>query len=81
MELTIEKIQEYEKVKEFLDTVCEKYFETHAPDWQSYSGWSFSDEYAICVIIHYGYYDWRGQYESGSEIVPMNVLIEFSKTL
>jgi hypothetical protein len=28
MELTIEKIQECKKVKEFLDDICEKYFET-----------------------------------------------------
>ena len=81
MELTIEKIQEYKKVKEFLDEICEKYFETHGPEWQSYAGWTFSDNYPNRIIIHYSYYDWdwRNQYESGDEIIPMDVLIEFSK--
>lgn len=79
MELTIEKIQECKKVNEFLDEVCEKYFETHAPDWRYYAGWKFSDIYPNCIVIHYGYYDWRDQYESGDEVIPMDVLIEFSK--
>jgi hypothetical protein len=79
MELTIEKIQEYKKVKEFLDDVCEKYFEATAPDWRYYGGWQFLDPNYI--IIQYGYYDWKDQYESGDEVVPMDVLIEFSKTL
>lgn len=77
MELTIEKIQECKKVKKFLDEVCEKYFNTHADDWKSYSGWQFLDPNYI--IIHYGYYDWKEQYESGDEVIPMDVLIEFSK--
>lgn len=77
MELTIEKIQECKKVKEFLDEVCEKYFNTHGDDWKSYSGWQFFGPNYI--IIHYGYYDWRDQYESGDEVIPMDVLIEFSK--
>ena len=79
MELTIEKIQECKKVKEFFDEVCEKYFETHGDDWKSYAGWKFSDNYPFCVIIHYAYYDWRDLYESGDEVIPMVVLIEFSK--
>lgn len=79
MELTIEKIQECKKVKEFLDDVCEKYFNTHGDDWKSYAGWKFSDDYPNCIVIHYGYYDWRDQYESGDEVVPMDVLIGFSK--
>lgn len=79
MELTIEKIQEYKKIKEFLDDVCEKYFEVHGDGWKIYGGWKFSDSYPNCIIIHYAYYDYRDQYESGDEIVPMDVLIEFSK--
>ena len=79
MELTIEKIHEYKKVKEFLDDVCEKYFNTHGDDWKSYVGLKFSDDYPNCIVIHYGYYDWRDQYESGDEVIPMDVLIEFSK--
>ena len=79
MELTIEKIQEYKKIKEFLDDVCEKYFEVHGDDWKFYGGWKFSDSYPNCIIIHYAYYDYRDQYKSGDEIVPMDVLIEFSK--
>ena len=43
MELTIEKIQECKKVKEFLDDVCEKYFNANCDaDWQYYSGWDFT---------------------------------------
>lgn len=76
MELTIEKIQEYKKVKKFLDEVCEKYFEVHGDDWKSYCGWQFLDPNYI--IIHYSYYDYRDQYENGDEIVPLDVLIEFS---
>lgn len=41
MELTLEKIQEYKKVKEFLDEVCEKYFTATAPDWRYYGDGSF----------------------------------------
>ena len=81
MGLTIEKILEYRKVDVLLDEVCEKYFEAHAPDWKCYGGWKFSDNYPNCIVIHYGYYDWRDQYESGDEIVPMDVLVEFSKRL
>jgi hypothetical protein len=80
MELTIEKIQEYKKVKEFLDDVCEKYFEAAAPDWRHYGGWEFLDNQPNYIAIHYGYYDWRDQYESSDEIIPMDVLVEFSKT-
>lgn len=79
MELTIEKIQECEKVKKLLDDVCEKYFNTHNPEWESYGGWQFLGPNSI--IIHYGYYDWKDQYESGHEVIPIGVLIEFSKNL
>ena len=80
MELTIEKIQECKKVNEFLDEVCEKYFKTHTPDWRYYSGWKFSDNYPNCIIIHYAYYDWR-EFKRGDEVIPMDVLIEFSKRI
>lgn len=79
MELTIEKIQECKKVKEFLDEVCEKYFEVHGDDWKFYTCWEFLDNCPNCIAIHYGYYDYRDQYESGYEVIPMDVLIEFSK--
>lgn len=81
MELTIEKIQEHKKVKEFLDEVCKEYFEVYGDYWKSYAGWKFSDNYPYCVIIHYAYYDYRDQYESGDEVIPMDVLVEFSKKL
>lgn len=77
MELTIEKIQEYKKVKNFLDDICEKYFNTHGDDWKFYTGWQFLDP--SYIIIHYSYYDYKDQYENGDEIIPMDVLIEFSK--
>ena len=57
MELTIEKIQEYKKVKEFLDDVCEKYFEATAPDWKCYSGYDVKRDY---IEIHYSYLIWNG---------------------
>lgn len=81
MELTIEKIQECKKVKEFIDELCETYFEATNPDWRYYGGWDFSDNHQNYVIIHYSYCDWKDQYESGDEIIPMDVLIEFSKKL
>ena len=40
---------------------------------------SFSDNYPNCIVIHYGYFDWRYQYESRDEVIPMDVLIEFNK--
>lgn len=81
MELTIKKIQECKKVKELIDKICKKYFETREPNWRCYGGWKFSDDYPNCVIIAYGYYDYRDNYECGDHVVPMDVLIEFGKTL
>ena len=79
MELTVEKLQEFKEIKRLLDDVCEKYFMTHSVDWKSYAGWKFSDNYPNCIVIHYAYYDYRDQYESGDEVIPMDVLIEFSR--
>lgn len=81
MELTIEKIQECKKVKEFLDEVCEKYFDEYTDDWEIYGDWKFSDDRPGHIIINYAYFDYRGEYEGGEQIVPMDVLIEFSKKL
>ena len=81
MELTIEKIQECKKVKEFLDDVCPRYFEEHAYEWEIYSDWKFSDEHPGHIVISYAYFDWRGEYEGGEQVVPIETLIEFSKTL
>jgi hypothetical protein len=81
MELTIEKIQECKKVKEFLDDVCPRYFEEHTYEWEIYSDWKFSDEYPGHIVISYAYFDWRGEYEGGEQVVPIETLIEFSKTL
>ena len=77
--MTIEKIQEYKKVKEFLDDVCEKYLKLCGNDWKFYAGWNFSDDYPNCVVIHYGCFDWIGQYGQGADVIPMDVLIDFSK--
>lgn len=79
MELTIEKIQECKKLYELLDLICKEYFEVYGDYWKSYAGWKFSDNYPYCIIIHYAYYDYRDQYESGELVVSMDVLIEFSK--
>ena len=81
MELTTEKIQEYKKVKEFLDDVCEKYFKSIAPDWKCYGGWKFSDDYPNCIVAFYGYYDYRDNYEIEDVIATFDDLIEFSKKL
>lgn len=81
MELTIDKIQECKEVKEFLDDVCEKYFEVHGDDWEIYGDWKFSDDHPGHIIINYAYFDYRGEYEGGEQVVPMDVLIEFSKKL
>ena len=81
MELTIEKILECKKVKELLDVVCSRYFESHAYEWEIYGDWKFSDEHPEHIVISYAYLDWRGEYESGEQTVPIETLIEFSKTL
>lgn len=81
MELTVEKLQEFKEIKSWLDDVCEKYFIAHVSSWKYYGDWKFSDNYPNCIVIHYGYYDYRDQYESGDEVIPMDVLIEFSKKL
>ena len=81
MELTIEKIQECKKVKELLDDVCPRYFDTHTYDWEIYSDCKFSDDHPEHIVINYAYFDWRGEYEGGEQIVPIKTLIEFSKTL
>ena len=81
MELTIEKIQECKKVKEFLDDVCQRYFEDHAYEWEIYSDWKFSDDRPEYIVISYAYFDWRGEYEGGEQTVHIKTLIEFSKTL
>ena len=79
MELTVEKLQEFKEIKRLLDEVCEKYFNAYFSSWKYYGGWKFSDNYPNCILIHYGYYDYRDQYESGYEVIPMDILIEFSK--
>lgn len=81
MQLVIKKIQECKKINKFLDDICEKYFISHAPSNRYYSGWKFSDNYPNCIVLHYAYYDWRDQYQSGDEIIPMDVLVEFSKRI
>ena len=44
-------------------------------------GWKFSDDHPEHIVISYTYYDWRGEYEAGKQVVPIKTLIEFSKTL
>ena len=85
MELTIDKIQEYKKVKEFLDEICEKYFDAnYDTDWQCYSGWSICDN-CESVYIHYAYEEFWSNTETYTEVSKVKVkiddLIEFSKTL
>ena len=81
MELTIEKIQECKEVKAFLDDVCPRYFEAHKDDWEIYIDWKFYDDYPDHIVISYAYFDYRGEYEGGEQVVPIETLIEFSKTL
>lgn len=81
MELTIKKIQRASKIYKLLDEVCEKYFEAHASSWKYYGGWELSNNNHNYIVIHSGYYDYKDQYGSDDEIIPMDVLIEFSKTL
>ena len=74
-----DKLREYNRSKNFLDTICKAHFDATAPKGRSYVGWRLSDEHPNCVGIGYDFYDWRNQYENGDEIIPMDVLIEFSK--
>ncbi len=81
MELTIDKIQECKQVMEFLDDVCSQYFDAHKADWEIYSDWKFSDDHLEYIVISYAYFDWIGKYEGGEQLVPIDTLIKFSKTL
>ena len=62
MELTIEKIQEYRKVEDLLDEVCEKIFLRHMHlIWKYYGGLEVFQIITLIVLLFwYGYYDLEG---------------------
>lgn len=85
MELTRENIVIYQQIKNLLDDVCEKYFDSnYDTDWQLYSSWSIDDNCEI-VYIHYCYEEFWSNTETYTEVskvkVKLDDLIEFSKTL
>ena len=48
-----DKLREYNRSKNFLDTLCKAYFDATAPKGRSYVGWKLSDEHPNCVGIGY----------------------------
>ena len=73
------KINEYKRIKNFLDTLCKAYFDTIAPKHRKYVGWKLSDEYPNCIGIGYEYFDWKGEYQCNTEWVSISELEMFNK--
>lgn len=46
-----DKLREYNRSKNFLDTLCKAYFDATAPKDRNYIGWRISDEYPNCIGI------------------------------
>lgn len=74
-----DKLREYNKIKNFLDTLCKAYFDATAPKGRSYVGWRLSDEHPNCVGIGYDFYDWRGDYQCNTQWVSVIELEMFNK--
>lgn len=73
------KIQEYNRSKKFLDTLCKSYFDETATKGRSYVGWILSDEHPNCIGIGYDFYNWRGEYQCYTEWVSIIELEMFNK--
>ena len=74
-----DKLREYNKSKNFLDSLCKAYFDATAPKGRSYVGWRLSDELPTCVGIGYDYYDWKGEYQCNTQWVSISELETFNK--
>ena len=74
-----DKLREYNRSKNFLDTLCEAYFDATASNGRKYIGWRLSDEHPNCVGIGYDFYDWKGDYQCCTEWVSIAELEIFNK--
>ena len=74
-----DKLREYNRSKNFLDTLCKAYFDATAPKGRSYVGWRLSDEHPNCVGIGYDYYDWIREYQCSTVWVSISELELFNK--
>ena len=74
-----DKLREYNRSKNFLDTLCKAHFDATAPKGRGYIGWKLSDEHPNCVGIGYDYYDWRGDYQCSTTWVSVVELEMFNK--
>lgn len=74
-----DKLREYNKIKNFLDSLCEAYFDATAPKGRKYIGWVLSVEHPNCIGIGYDFYDWRGDYQCNTQWVSISELEIFNK--
>ena len=74
-----DKLRKYNRSKNFLDTLCEAYFDATAPKDRKYIGWRISDEHPNCVGIGYDFYDWRCDYQCYTQWVSISELEMFNK--
>lgn len=74
-----DKLREYNRSKNFLDTLCKAYFDATAPKDRNYISWRLSDEHPNCVGIGYDYYDWRGDYQCNTKWALVSELEMFNK--
>ena len=74
-----DKLREYNRSKNFLDTLCKAYFDATAAKDRKYIGWKVSDEYPNCVGIGYEYYDWKGEYHCNTQWVSVSELETLNK--
>ena len=74
-----DKLREYNRSKNFLDTICKAYFDATAPKGRGYIGWKLSDVHQNCVGIVYDFYDWEREYHSNTKWVSISELEMFNK--
>lgn len=73
------KFREYNRSKNFLDTLCKAYFDATAPKERKYIGWKLSDEHPNCIGIGYDFWDWKGEYQCYTQWVSLAELEIFNK--
>ena len=74
-----DKLREYNRSKNFLDTICKAHFDATAPKGRYYIGWRLSVEHPNCIGIGYDYYDWKGEYQCYTQWVSISELEIFNK--
>ena len=74
-----DKLREYNRSKNFLDTICKAHFDATAPKHRKYIGWRLSVEHPNCIGIGYDYYVWKGEYQCNTQWVSISELEMFNK--